>query len=503
MPYPLSTSARVEMRTDQPTFRTLAPLVLLAFLVVSCSGKESDSTATETTTESSVATHDSGLLPHQQMAREFLRELIEIDTTQSTGDTTIAAAAMAAHLIAEGFAAEDVQVLGPSENKGNLVVRYRGRDVGRKPLLLLAHLDVVEADPADWTLDPFTFTERDGYYYGRGTTDDKDEAAIHIANLIRLKREGFQPDRDIIVALTADEEDGTENGVTWLLENHRDLIDAEYALNEGGGGTIRDGIHIANGVQASEKVYQSFTLEVTNPGGHSSLPVKDNAIYRLADALIRIRNYDFPVALTEVTKVFFERSADLEEGDLAAAMRGILKYPPDSAAVAYLSRTPFYNARLRTTCVATILDAGHAENALPQRAQATVNCRVLPGESIAAVQDTLATVIGDSQLTITPILEAIPSAPSPLTPEVLSAIEAVTEEMWPGVPVIPIMGAGATDGLFLRNAGIPVYGVSGLFSDIADNRAHGRNERILITSYFEGQEFLYRLVTRLSRSDED
>ena len=482
------------MTTNQSTCRPALPLILLAFVVVSCSNED---------TESSFETPVSDLLPHQQMARDFLRELIEIDTTHSTGNTTIAADAMAAHLIAEGFAAEDVQVLGPSETKGNLVVRYRGRDVGREPLLLLAHIDVVEADPADWTLDPFTFTEQDGYYYGRGTRDDKDEAAIHIANLIRLKREGFRPDRDIIVALTADEEGGTENGVVWLLENHPDLIDAEYALNEGGKGTLRDGVHIANFVQASEKVYQSFTLEVTNPGGHSSLPVKDNAIYRLADALIRIRAFDFPVALNEVTQIFFERSAELEEGDLAAAMRGILQFPPDPAAVAYLSRTPFYNSRLHTTCVATMLDAGHAENALPQRAQATVNCRVLPGESVDAVQDTLVTVIGDEQVTITPVLEAILSAPSPLTPEVLGAIEGVTEEMWPGVPVIPIMSTGATDGLFLRNAGTPVYGVSGLFSDIDDNRAHGQNERILIKSYFDGQEFLYRLITRLSRSDEE
>ena len=491
------------MTTDQATFRTVLLLALLAFFSASCSSENTDSTSTETTTGESVDTQVSGLLPHQQMARDFLRELIEIDTTESTGSTTIAAEAMAAHLIAEGFAVEDVQVLGPSENKGNLVVRYRGRDVGREPLLLLAHIDVVEADPADWTLDPFTFTEQDGYYYGRGTTDDKDEAAIHVANLIRLKREGFQPDRDIIVALTADEEGGPANGVIWLLENHPDLIDAEYALNEGGGGALRDGVHITNGVQASEKVYQSFTLEVTNPGGHSSLPIKDNAIYRLADALIRIRAYDFPVALNDVTQVYFERSAQLEKGDLAAAMRGVLQYPPDPAAVAYLSRTPFYNSRLRTTCVATMLDAGHAENALPQRARATVNCRVLPGESMDVVQDTLVTVIGDANVTVTPVAEATPSAPSPLTPEILSAIEDATEEMWPGVPVIPTMSTGATDGLFLRNAGIPVYGVSGLFSEIDDNRAHGQNERILIKSYFEGQEFLYNLMTRLSRSDEE
>lgn len=475
----------------------------LAIVLASCSNEDTSSPSAEATTESAEAAPLTALLPHQQMAKDFLRELIEIDTTHSSGNTTIAAEAMAAHLIAEGFPPEDVQVLGPSEKKGNLIARFRGRDVGRKPLLLMAHIDVVEADPADWTLDPFTFTEQDGYYYGRGTTDDKDEAAIHIANLIRLKREGFQPDRDIIVALTADEEGGTENGIIWLLENHPDLIDAEYAINEGGGGAMKNGVHVANGVQASEKIYQSFTLEVTNPGGHSSLPVKDNAIYRLADALIRIRAYDFPVALNEVTRIYFERSAELEESDLSVAMQGILNDPPDPAAAAFLSRTPFYNSRLRTTCVATLLDGGHAENALPQRAQATVNCRVLPGESVEVVQDTLRTVIGDDTVTITPVQEALISPPSPLTPELLSVIEGITEEMWPGVPVVPMMSTGATDGLFLRSAGTPVYGVSGLFSDIDDNRAHGQNERILIKSYFEGQEFLYRLTTQLSRSDKE
>ena len=493
------------MTRIKPIHFPILPLALFACFMASCSSEdpgtavESAEPDTATSSESMAA---ADLLPHQQMAKDFLRELIEIDTTHSTGNTTNAADAMAAHLIAAGFPEEDVLVLGPVENKGNLVVRYRGRAVGRKPLLLLAHIDVVEADPADWTLDPFTFTEQDGYYYGRGTTDDKDEAAIHTANLIRLKREGFQPDRDIIVALTADEEGGSDNGVVWLLENHPELIDAEYALNEGGSAVTRDGKHIANGVQASEKVYQTFTLEVTNPGGHSSLPMKDNAIYRLADALVRIRAYDFPVVLNEVTRIFFERYADLEEGDLAAAMRGIIQDPPDPAAVAYLSRTPFYNSRMRTTCVATQLEAGHAENALPQRAQATVNCRVLPGESVEIVENTLETVIGDVQVTVTPVQEAISSPPSPLTPEMLGAIESVTDEMWPGVPVIPMMSTGATDGLFLRNAGIPVYGVAGLFADISDIRAHGQNERIEIKSYFEGQEFLYRLMKRLSISDE-
>ena len=482
------------------TGKTLFPASIILFFIAAC-GQEQAPVTEPGAEEPAAARAASDLLPHQELARELLKELIEIDTTDSAGDNTAAAQAMADRLLAAGFPPEDVQVLSPVERKGNLVARYRGRDSGRKPLLLLAHIDVVEADPADWTLPPFTFIEEDGYYYGRGTTDDKDEAAIHIANFIRMKEEGFQPDRDIIVALTADEEGGPNNGVQWLLENHRALIDAEYALNEGGSGDMKNGQRISNSVQASEKVYQTFTLEVTNPGGHSSLPVKDNAIYHLADALTRIRNHDFPVSLNEVTQVFFERSAELADGELADAMRGVMHSPPDPAAIAYFSDMPFYNSRLRTTCVATRLDAGHAENALPQRARATVNCRVLPGELIDSVQNTLETVIGNDQVSITRVTEATPSPPSPLTPEMLGTIETITEEMWPGVPVIPTMSTGATDGLYLRNAGIPVYGVSGLFRDVDDNRSHGQNERILIESYFDGLEFLYQLTTTLSRAD--
>jgi acetylornithine deacetylase/succinyl-diaminopimelate desuccinylase-like protein len=480
--------------------KSLFPASIILFLVAAC-GQDQAPVAEPGVEAPAAEPTASVLLPHQELARELLKELIEIDTTDSVGDNTAAAQAMANRLLAAGFPAEDVHVLAPVERKGNLVARYRGRDSGREPLLLLAHIDVVEADPADWTLPPFTFIEEDGYYYGRGTTDDKDEAAIHIANFIRMKEEGFQPDRDIIVALTADEEGGPNNGVQWLLENHRELIDAEYALNEGGGGSMKNGRRISNGVQASEKVYQTFTLEVTNPGGHSSLPVKDNAIYHLADALVRIRNHDFPVSLNEVTQIFFERTAEIADGELAGAMRGVMQSPPDPAAIALLSEIPFYNSRLRTTCVATRLDAGHADNALPQRARATVNCRVLPGESIDAVQNTLETVIGNDQISFARVNEATPSPPSPLTPEMLGAIESITEEMWPGVPVIPIMSTGATDGLYLRNAGVPVYGVSGLFRDIDDNRSHGQNERILIESYFDGLEFLYQLTTTLSRAD--
>jgi acetylornithine deacetylase/succinyl-diaminopimelate desuccinylase-like protein len=445
------------------------------------------------------------LTGHQRLARDLLRELIEIDTTHSSGDTTRAATMLAGRLRAAGFAAEDAQVLEQVPGKGNLVARLRGSNPELEPILLLAHLDVVEADPADWSVEPFRFLERDEYYWGRGTTDDKDECAIHVANLIRWKQEGFVPERDIVVALTADEEAGEHNGVVWLLAEHRDLIQAALALNEGGGGALRDGRHIQNSVQASEKIYQSFELEVTDPGGHSSLPRAENAIYRLARALLKVEAYSFPVRLNPVTRIFFERSAALQPPELATAMRGVLTDPPDPEAVAKLSSLPVYNSRLRTTCVATQVEAGHAENALPQRALATVNCRILPDGSQDRLEAELRAVIADPKVTLRRLQDShsIPSPPSPLTPELLGAIERTTEELWPGVPVIPTMSTGATDGLFLRNAGIPVYGVSGIFGDIDDIRAHGRDERILIRSFLEGQEFLYRLVGRLSGPSSD
>ncbi len=439
--------------------------------------------------------------PYQALARDLLRELIETNTTHSTGNTTAAAEKMAARLRAAGFSDADLRILGPVANRGNLVVRLRGRGTGKKPVLLLAHLDVVEADPRDWTVDPFTFLDRDGWYYGRGTTDDKSEAAIWTANLIRLKQEGYVPDRDIILALTADEEGGDHNGVDWLVQHHRDLIDAAFALNEGGGGTLKGGKRLSNDVQASEKVFQSFTLEVANRGGHSSLPRKDNAIYQLAAALSRLAALDFPVKLNEVTRAFFERTAPNVPPAVGAAMRGVLTDPPDPAALARLAPIPEYNSRLRTTCVATMLEAGHAENALPQRARATMNCRILPGESPDDVLATLKRVIADPQIAVAPIAPAKPSPPSPLTPDILRAIEETTQEMWPGVPVIPTMSTGATDGLYLRQAGIPVYGASGVFDDADDVRAHGQDERIAATWFYEGLEFCYRLVRRLTAGE--
>ena len=470
-------------------------------LTLSACGKNDDA-APDTETEVAAPVEAAELQPHQEMAREILRELVAIDTTQA-GDTTVAAKAIEARLLAEGFPAEDIHVLGPAEDRGNLVVRYRGRDTGRPALLLLAHLDVVPADPGDWELDPFTLHELDGYFIGRGTRDDKDDAAVFIANLVRLKKEGFQPDRDIIVALTADEEAGNFNGVRWLLENHRELIEAEYALNEAGDGNLQNGQHISNNVQATEKIYLDYQLTTTHPGGHSSRPQSENAIYKLSAALLRIESHQFPVALNETTRLFFERSAELVEAELAAAMRGVVQSPMDPAAVAYLSQQPYYNALLRTTCVATQVDAGHAPNALPQRATAIVNCRMVPTETAESVVQTLTTVIGDPDIEISNLWPEMTSPPSPLTADVLGPIEELTEERWPGVPVIPIMGAGATDAIYLRNAGIPVYGVSGTFYDIDHDTRHGLNERVLVSSFFEGQEFMYDLTKRLSSSDHE
>jgi acetylornithine deacetylase/succinyl-diaminopimelate desuccinylase-like protein len=440
------------------------------------------------------------LAPHQQLARDVYRQLIEINTAVTTGTTTPAAEAMAARFRNAGFPAADIFVGGPHPRKANLVVRYRGRaGAARKPVLLLAHIDVVEARKEDWSpgLDPFVLTEKDGYFYGRGTTDDKAMAAIFVANLLRMKSQGLVPDRDLVLALTADEEGGDYNGVQWLLANHRALVDAEYGLNEGGGGQSRGGRRIANRVQASEKVYVDFTLEVTNKGGHSSQPQPENAIYELADALARIGRHAFPAKLNEVTREYFAKMAAIEQGALAADFKALAGAPPDAGALARLSAVPLYNAMLRTTCVATMVEAGHAPNALPQRAAANVNCRILPGEDPQAVQQALAAVAANPRITITPVDEARPSPPSPLTPEIMQAITRVTEEMWPGVPVIPFMSTGATDGLYFRQAGIPIYGVSGLFGDMDDVRAHGRDERMGVREFFDGQEFLWWLVFAL------
>lgn len=431
------------------------------------------------------------------MAREVLAELVGINTTHSEGDNTEAAEALARRLLDAGFPEEDVHVLAPAPRKGNLVARLPGRNPELKPIVLLAHIDVVEADPADWTLPPFELVERDGAFYGRGTADDKDEAAIYLTNLIRMREEGFTPERDVVIALTADEEGGTHNGVSFLLDEQRELVDGAFVLNEGGGGLLaEDGARVSNGVQAAEKKYQNVEFEVTNPGGHSSRPRPDNAIYELSRALDRISRHRFPVRLNEVTRAHLERSVELAEPDVADAMRALLADEGDEAAARALSKSVRLNSMLRTTCVATLLDGGHAPNALPQRATANVNCRILPDGDPDEVRRTLERVADVPTLSVNLQGRATNSPPSPLTPEVLGAIESVTEEMWPGVPVVPTMSTGATDGLYFRNAGIPVYGVSGLF--YGETGAHGMNERIPVQSFYEGQEFLYRLVKQLS-----
>lgn len=430
-------------------------------------------------------------------ARALLKELVEINTSESVGSTAKAAHAMAARLRAAGFPESDVVVVENAPRKGNLIARLRGRSTGKKPILLLSHIDVVEAKAEDWTLQPFEFIEKDGTFYGRGVADDKDEGAIHLALIMRLKEEGFVPDRDIIVALTADEEGGPANGVEWLLNNRRELIDAEYAFNEGGGGRVRDGQKLSNDVQASEKKVVNLWLESLNPGGHSSVPLKDNAITHLGVALVKVGAFDFPVRLNEITKAYFERSAATVPGPMGAAMRAIAANPTDAGAARVLSDDPRYNSQLRTTCVATMLEGGHATNALPQRASANVNCRVLPDESPEDVRATIERVIGDPKVAVTIRTAARNSPPSPLTADLMGHIERITNQMWPKVPVIPTMSTGATDGLYLRNAGIPVYGVSGLF--YTDPNAHGMNERVSAKAFYEGLEFMYRLVKSVSR----
>ncbi|HVE32004.1 MAG TPA: M20/M25/M40 family metallo-hydrolase [Gemmatimonadaceae bacterium] len=445
-------------------------------------------------------TQAAALRPEQQLAHDIYKELVEINTADSVGSTTVAANAVAKRLRDAGFPESDIFQGGPKPDKGNMVVRYHGSGA-RKPLLLLAHLDVVQALKTDWSpdIDPFKFTERDGYYYGRGTGDDKAMGSIFIANLIRYKKEGYVPDRDIILALTADEEGGGSNGVRWLIANHKELIDAAYALNEGGGGSLRDGKPFINSIGAAEKVSANFTVSTSNRGGHSSVPRDDNAIYQLAEALTKIGKYQFPVMLNEVTKAFFTRTAEIETPEMAAAMRAIVKNPSDAKASATLSRDPRYRSMLRTTCVATMLSGGHARNALPQTASANVNCRMAPGHDPADVRAGLMAAANDTGVQVSrgPAMEH--AAPSPLTPEIMQPVEKLTRDMFgPNVLVIPTMGTGATDSKYLRAVGIPGYGISGLMGDPNDNRAHGRDERVLIKSYYDSQEFLYRLVKELS-----
>lgn len=435
--------------------------------------------------------------PDRLLAREIFQEMVGINSGFTTGATTPVAEAAARRLKSAGFPDADVFVGGAIPTKANLVARYRG--TGRlRPILLLAHIDVVEAKREDWSMDPFTLVERDGYFYGRGTGDDKAQAAVWIANMIRYKREGFKPDRDIIVALTADEEGGGPyNGVEWLLKNKRDLIEAEFCVNEGGWGEAVAGRRISNNVQVSEKYVINYRLEVRNKGGHSSLPVPDNAIYHLAGALDRLSKFAFPLKTNDVTMAYFRAMSKIEDASVRQDLAKTADGTPD--AMERIARaTPAWNATLRTTCVATQLEGGHAMNALPQLAAANVNCRVLPDEAPEDVTATLERVVADEQVSIA-IRGGVERAPSsPIREDLMDAVGAITNRLWPGVPAVPMMVMGATDGLYLRAAGIPTYGVQGFFYDRDDIRFHGRDERLKVQSFYEGQTFLYELIKRLS-----
>ncbi|MGA3259324.1 MAG: M20/M25/M40 family metallo-hydrolase [Bryobacteraceae bacterium] len=449
--------------------------------------------------------------PTRRLSREILQELIEINTTDSVGSTTVAAEAMRKRLLAAGFAAEDVTVLGPNERKGNLVARLRGAHAGGpKPILIIAHLDVVEARRSDWTTDPFRLVEQDGFFYGRGTQDMKGADAIMVTTLMRFKREGYRPDRDIILALTADEEGGTFNGVDWLLKQHRDLVDADFALNpDSGGVTTQHGKALAVEVASAEKLYADFELKATNPGGHSSLPVADNAIYHVADALVRLERAVFPFELNAVTRAYFENLAKVESEQNAADMRGMLAQPPDPAAIARLGRVAQFNALVRTTCVATRLDAGHANNALPQSARAIVNCRILPGHSAEEVRVELVRILADPAVSVRHISDLTgeiadrapldkPSAPVTLRTDVLAPLERLAAQFWPGAPVVTDMETGASDSKYTNAAGIPSFGFSALAIDRDDVRAHGKDERLRVSSYYDGVDFYYQYLKALT-----
>ncbi|MGB0040357.1 MAG: M20/M25/M40 family metallo-hydrolase, partial [Terriglobales bacterium] len=439
-----------------------------------------------------------------RLAHDMFKQLIEINTTDSVGSVTAAAEAMAQRFRDAGFPESDIHVLGPNDRKKNLVVRLHGSGK-HKPVLLIGHLDVVEARREDWSTDPFKFVEQEGYFYGRGSSDMKDGDAIMSATLMRMKKEGYVPTRDIILALTADEEGGTSNGVDWLLKNHRELIDAEFVMNHDGGGVLSDhGKPIMMEVNATEKLYSDFVLTATNPGGHSSLPRPDNAIYELAAAITRIANYQFPFELNNVTRAYYEGQQKISTGQRAADIAAILKTPPDLDAVARLSKDPIDNSTMHTTCVPTRLSGGHANNALPQTAQANVNCRILPGHSLEETRLALTKIIADSRIKVQyrdidgQILDHgsdrhsfVPPAPRQ---DVFDALRQVVAEMWPGIPVLPTMATGASDGVYTNAAGMPTYIISGEQYDRDDIRAHGKDERIGVQSFYHAVDFYYAFL---------
>ena len=442
---------------------------------------------------------------YQRLARDVLTEAVNTNTTASAGSTTALAKKLQTRLLAAGYAASDIHIVGSDRKNQNLIVRLRGRSSGAKPILLAAHLDVVEANKADWTADPFTLRTENGFFLGRGAEDDKSGVTVLITNLIRWKREKWTPDRDVIAFFSADEETDATKGIQWVLAHARHLIDAEFCLNTDGGGVeLANGKPRAFGVEASEKVYVTFRMQATNPGGHSSRPRHDNAVYQLAHALTRLESYTFPVKLNEVTRTQLERSAALQSPDTAADMRAIARgYANGSpsaeaqTAMVRLSRDPSFNALFRTTCVATMLDGGHAENALPQRARATVNCRMLPNDSPAEVEQALRRVAGDS-VAVSVVYAPVPSEPSPLRADLLSLLDQLSSRYFPGAAVIPAMSLGATDGLYLRNAGIPTYALSALAEVDGESNAHGLNEKVRAKSILDAVAFWNDMVRGLA-----
>ncbi len=435
----------------------------------------------------------------QQEARAILRELVNINSTTGTPGVRRAAQAMATRLLAAGYPSVDVQLLGPSPALTSLVARLHGRASGKKPILLMAHLDVVAAKRADWPTDPFTMVEKDGWYYGRGSEDNKAGVASLVANMVRWKREKFVPDRDIVVVLSADEET-TGDSMVWLLKHHRAKLDAEFALNtDAGGGALDKGTPVSNSVQAAEKVFANFKVESTNPGGHSSVPRRDNAIYDLSAALVAFGKYEFPIRLTEVSRAYFQQSAATQTPDVAALMRAVVAQPMDAATARSLASTnPYWNSMLRTTCVATLLSGGHADNALPQRASANINCRMLPDEVPDSVRAAIQRAVG-ATAAVTADGPITPSPASPLRADVMGVVERLTKERFPGAVVVPEMSTGATDGVFTRNAGIPTYGVSAIFFEqLEPSRAHGQDERVGVKAFHDSVAFWYSMVKQLA-----
>ncbi len=442
------------------------------------------------------------------LARAVFQQLIETDTTHSTGSTTKAAELVRARLLEAGFSAADMEIVGPKPERMNLVVRYKGSGSSSKPVLVIGHLDVVEAKASDWTLPPFVLTERGGYFYGRGTQDMKDADAAFVTSFVLLRKAGYVPKRDIILALTADEEGGGDNGVDWLLKNKRELVEAAFVLNPDAGGLVlRDGKPVEMELEATEKVYADFELTATNPGGHSSRPTPDNAIYEIADALGRLERNPFPVELNEVTRAYLLQQMRHESAEKIKEIDELLSTPMNQQAAAKLSQDPGYNAVLHTTCVATMLEGGHAPNALPGSAGANVNCRILPGHSPEEIRQRLVAVVDDVRVKVqykdeggalfdhAPEKAAI--VPPPLRPDVMKPLQTVTAQMFPGIRIVPEMESGASDSIYTMAAGLPSYGFSGMGIDENDDRAHGRDERIRVESFYNGVEFTRRVVVAL------